>query len=340
MQLDASTPCIEIEEVAPQSYPELFPLAPKSSCRQIRSPVYPIKHSGIKMEPQSQRTVSSLEVKQLYKGVRQAALESKAYQLRKQGYEHFREQVEILNIPIDSISIHDFLNQLKQGVVFTPNVDHLMKLQKDDDFLKAYVKADYRVCDSQVLMFASKFLGTPIKARISGSDLFPLFCDHHRHNESVKIFILGGAEGVAEQAKNRINDRIGRKIVVQAHSPSFGFEKNEAECKAIINLIRQSSANVLVVGLGAPKQEIWITKYKEQLPNIDIFMAVGASIDFEAGHKQRAPQLMTKLGLEWFYRLITEPSRLWKRYLLDDMPFLWLILKERILQFRRGKELT
>jgi N-acetylglucosaminyldiphosphoundecaprenol N-acetyl-beta-D-mannosaminyltransferase len=184
-------------------------------------------------------------------------------------------------------------------------------------------------------MFASKFLGTPIKAKISGSDLFPLFCDHHRNNERVKIFLLGGAEGVAARARHRINARIGREIIVQAHSPSFGFEKNEAECDAIIERIRNSTANVLVVGLGAPKQEIWITKYKDRLPNIDIFLAVGASIDFEAGHKPRAPQIMTDLGLEWFYRLLTEPTRLWKRYLLDDMPFLWLILRERFMQLRR-----
>lgn len=287
------------------------------------------------MESQSQRKVSATEVRQLYQEFRKAALESTARELQKHEYEHFRQYVEILNIPIDNISINDFLNQLKRGVVFTPNVDHLMKLQKDDDFLNAYSKADYRVCDSQVLMFASKFLGTPIKAKISGSDLFPLFCDHHRNNERVKIFLLGGAEGVAARARHRINARIGREIIVQAHSPSFGFEKNEAECDAIIERIRNSTANVLVVGLGAPKQEIWITKYKDRLPNIDIFLAVGASIDFEAGHKPRAPQIMTDLGLEWFYRLLTEPTRLWKRYLLDDMPFLWLILRERFMQLRR-----
>jgi N-acetylglucosaminyldiphosphoundecaprenol N-acetyl-beta-D-mannosaminyltransferase len=130
-----------------------------------------------------------------------------------------------------------------------------MKLQKDPSFMEAYSKADYRVCDSQVLMFASKFLGTPIKAKISGSDLFPMFCDHHRHNEHIKIFLMGGAEGVAERAKKRINARIGREIIVQAHSPSFGFEQDEAECQKILDLIRQSPANVLVVGVGAPKQE-------------------------------------------------------------------------------------
>ncbi|NJL45056.1 MAG: WecB/TagA/CpsF family glycosyltransferase [Leptolyngbyaceae cyanobacterium SM2_3_12] len=281
-------------------------------------------------EPSSEQRVSSQEVKQLYRQFRKAALESTARELQKQQYEHLQNQVEILNIPIDNISVNDFLSQLNRGVVFTPNVDHLMKLQKDIDFVKAYSKADYRVCDSQVLMYASKFLGTPIKAKISGSDLFPMFCEHHRHNHQMKIFLLGGAEGVASQAQERINARIGRNIIVQAHSPSFGFEKNEEECQTILEMIRQSPANVLVVGVGAPKQEKWIAKYKDELPSIDIFMAVGAAIDFEAGNKPRAPELMAKLGLEWLYRLASEPNRLWKRYLLDDFPFFWLIAKEKL----------
>ncbi|WP_228053267.1 WecB/TagA/CpsF family glycosyltransferase [Nodosilinea sp. LEGE 07298] len=284
---------------------------------------------------QAKQPVPAAEVKQLYRQFRKAALESTARELRKQQYDHIQNQVEILSIPIDNISVNDFLSQLKQGVVFTPNVDHLMKLQKDIDFVRAYSKADYRVCDSQVLMFASKFLGTPLKAKISGSDLFPMFCEHHRHNEAIKIFLMGGADGIAAQAMDRINARIGRQIIVQAHSPSFGFEKDEAECDRILEMIRQSPANVLVVGVGAPKQEKWIAKYRDHLPSIDIFLAVGAAIDFEAGNKPRAPELLSKLGLEWLYRLSTEPGRLWKRYLLDDFPFLWLVIKERFARLRR-----
>lgn len=279
--------------------------------------------------------VSRQEVQQLYQKFRKATLESTARELQKKQYESVRKQVEILNIPIDNISVDDFLNQLQSGVVFTPNVDHLMKLQKDSDFVQAYRKADFRVCDSQVLMLASKFLGRPIQAKISGSDLFPMFCEHHRNNHNIKIFLLGGAEGIAASAQKRLNQRIGREIIVQAHSPSFGFEKDEDECQRILEMVRQSSANVLVVGVGAPKQEKWIAKYKDQLPSIDIFMAVGAAIDFEAGNKQRSPELMSKLGLEWFYRLISEPNRLWKRYLLDDFPFVWLILKEFLSQLMK-----
>ena len=196
--------------------------------------------------------------------------------------------------------MHELLAQLHSGVVLTPNVDHLMKLQHDTEFLKVYAFADFKVCDSQVLMYASKFLGTPLKEKVSGSDLFPRFCEFHSNNDSTTVFLLGGAVGVAEKAKSKINQRIKRDIVVGAHSPSFGFEKNEQECLEIVDLINQSRATVLAVGVGAPKQEKWIYKYKHKLHHVKIFMAVGATIDFEAGVIQRSPKWMSRLGIEWY----------------------------------------
>ncbi|MBF2036841.1 MAG: WecB/TagA/CpsF family glycosyltransferase [Leptolyngbyaceae cyanobacterium T60_A2020_046] len=241
----------------------------------------------------------------------------------------FQQSIEILGVAIDNFSWEEFLSRLRRGVVFTPNVDHLMTLRHDADFRSAYAQADYRVCDSQVLLYASRFLGTPLKAKISGSDLLAAFCEYHRENPEIRIFLLGGAEGVPQKAQANLNARIGREIVVAAHSPSYGFEKDEAECQRIVEMIRASSANVLVVGVGAPKQEKWIVKYRDQLPSIDIFMGLGATLDFEAGCKPRSPKLLSTLGLEWLHRLLSEPRRLWKRYLLRDMPFLWLLLKER-----------
>lgn len=273
----------------------------------------------------------------LRESFQKAVLTSKARQLLVYEQESLSKRIEILDVGIDNMAIDEFLNTLHRGVVFTPNVDHLMRLREDSEFVEAYNTADFRVCDSQILMYASKFLGTPIRAKISGSDLFPMFCEHHRHNPKIKIFLLGGAEGVPQRAQQRINQRIGREIIVAAHSPSYGFEKDEAECERILDMIRNSSANVLLVGVGAPKQEKWIAKYHEQLPNIDIFMGVGAAIDFEAGNKPRAPKWMSEVGLEWLYRLVSEPRRLWKRYLLQDLPFLGLLLQQKLkLTTKRG----
>ncbi|MEA5497397.1 WecB/TagA/CpsF family glycosyltransferase [Limnoraphis robusta Tam1] len=244
--------------------------------------------------------------------------------------------VKILNAHIDNLSKEELLQKLGQqgGVVFTPNVDHLINLQKDEEFYQIYQNSDYRVCDSQVLYYASRLLGQPIREKISGSDLFPAFYRHYGSCENTRIFLLGAGEGVAARAQQKINSIVGREIVVDTYSPPFGFEKDEVECQRIIDRVNHSGATVLAVGLGAPKQEKWIVKHKHKLKNIKVFLAIGASIDFEAGEKPRSPEWMSELGIEWFYRLSCEPKRLWKRYLVDDLPFVWLVIKQRLNLYR------
>lgn len=241
------------------------------------------------------------------------------------------EKITILNTDIDNISQNELLRNLtlNGGIVYTPNVDHLIRLQRDVEFCLAYDLATYKVCDSQIVMYASKFLGTPIREKVCGSDLFPAFYEYNKDNPNVKIFLLGGKEGVAEKAQENINRKVGREIVVGACSPSFGFEKNRQECAEIIEMINASNANVLAIGVGSPKQENWVYEYKSMLQNIKIIFAVGATIDFEAGSIKRSPQWMSDIGLEWLYRLLAEPKRLTKRYLFDDLPFFWLIIKQK-----------
>jgi exopolysaccharide biosynthesis WecB/TagA/CpsF family protein len=232
----------------------------------------------------------------------------------------------------------ELLEKLKAGgVVYTPNVDHLIKLQKDREFYRVYNAADYRVCDSQMLIFASKFLGQPIEEKISGSDLFPAFYRYYQKDENIKIFLLGGPVGVAEQARQKINAQVGREIVVGSYYPPFGFEKDEVECEKIVDLINNSGATVLAVGLGAPKQEKWIYYYKNRLKNINIFFAIGATIEFEAGYRQRAPKWISTAGLEWLFRLFLEPNRLWKRYLVEDVPFFFLVLRQKLNLYSQKK---
>ena len=244
--------------------------------------------------------------------------------------------VDFLNVSIHNTTTTELLEDLNYngGVVVTPNVDHLVKIQSDREFLQAYYTSNYRVCDSKILQYISFLLGDPIKEKISGSDLFPAFYEYNKYNEDVKIFLLGAKEGVAETAKHKINQKVGREMVIAAHSPTFGFEKDERECQSIIERINQSDATVLAVGVGAPKQEKWIAKYRSQLPKIQIFLAIGASIDFEAGNVSRSPKVMGDLGLEWLYRLSSEPTRLWKRYLVDSLPLFWLVGKQKLNQYK------
>lgn len=241
-----------------------------------------------------------------------------------------KERIKIFNIEVDTITKKELLETFEAGVLVTPNVDHLMKLQKDREFYEIYKKADYVTVDSNIVQLALKFLGTPVPEVITGSGFLPSYYMFHKDNPDVKIFLFGAAPGVADIAMEKINEKTGRQTVVGAFSPSFGFEKDEKECLRIVDMLNESPANVLVVGVGAPKQEKWIYKYKDQLKNIKIYLAIGATIDFEAEKVKRAPIIMQKLALEWLYRLAKEPKRLWRRYIIEDMPFFKLVLKQKM----------
>lgn len=239
-------------------------------------------------------------------------------------------QVQLLNVNINNVAMSDLLDELQRGgFVVTPNVDHLMKLQRNHDFYGVYQEAEYRVCDSKILMYVSRFLGTPIQEKISGSDLFPAFYTRYKNDETIKIFLLGAEAGIAEIARKNINYKVGRNMIIDTYSPPFGFEKDEEECQKILRLINSSDATVLAMGVGAPKQEIWIATHRKYLHKVKIFLAIGATINFEAGNIKRCPKWMSEVGLEWLYRLSGEPKRLWKRYLMDAIPFIYLICKQR-----------
>ena len=142
--------------------------------------------------------------------------------------------ITVLNTKILEITQSDLLAHLDRGVLITPNLDHLIKLQKDREFYDAYRKAEWVVCDSRILYFLSKLLKRSFPEAIPGSSFFTAFYEYHRNDPNCKIFLLGAREGIAKKAMERINDKMGREIVVGAHSPSFGFEKHEDECEELL----------------------------------------------------------------------------------------------------------
>jgi N-acetylglucosaminyldiphosphoundecaprenol N-acetyl-beta-D-mannosaminyltransferase len=245
-------------------------------------------------------------------------------------------RIPFLNMFIHDLELSELLDMLRHGgIVFTPNVDHLMKLQRYESFFQAYQAADYCICDSQILVFSSYILlGTPISHKISGSDLLPAFYQYYRSDPNMTLFLLGAKEGVARISQENINRKVQRQMVVDCYSPTWGFEDDAQVCQMIVDRVNRSKATVLVVGLGAPKQEQWIAKYRDQLRHVKVFLAVGASIDFEAGVLQRSPRWMSDVGLEWLYRLVCEPRRLWSRYVGDALPFFILVLKQRFRLYR------
>lgn len=241
-------------------------------------------------------------------------------------------RMKFLNIEIDNLTMDEAIDRIDELIidkipsyVVTPNVDHIVKLENDNEFKQVYREADLILTDGMPLIWISKLKKMPIKEKVSGSDLFPRVCDLAAQ-KGYKIFLLGAAEGVADKASKNLMEKYNGLEIVGAYSPPYGFEQKEEEIKKIINIVNDVKPDILAVGLGAPKQEKFIYKYRREL-NVPISLAIGASIDFEAKNINRAPIWMQRCGLEWFYRLCKEPGRMFKRYLIDDMKIFKIAIK-------------
>jgi len=234
----------------------------------------------------------------------------------------------ILNAWVDSLTVQEIVEELDEGALFTLNPDHLYWLQRNPEFGAAYRNAALVSSDSKYVYWALGFLGRAIKQKSSGSDIVPAYWRHHASNPDVTIFLLGAKPGIAKRAQERINRLANRAIVVGAHGPSFDFVNDEQETAEVIEMINASGATCLIVGLGAPKQEIWIDRHRSCMPGVKVYMGVGATIDYEAKAVRRAPGWMTRNGLEWVYRMTTEPRRYWRRY-TRTLEFFWLVLLDR-----------
>lgn len=233
-------------------------------------------------------------------------------------------RIKFLNTEVDNITMGEAIEQIdkliinrRPSYVVTPNVDHIVKLESDDEFKEVYREADLILTDGQPLIWISKLLRNPIVEKVSGSDLFPKVCEL-ASKKGYKVFLLGAAEGVAKIAAEKLSAKYKGLNVVGTYSPPFGFEKDESEIKKIIEMINEVKPDILAVGLGAPKQEKFLRNFRKEL-DVPVSLAIGASIDFEAGNIKRCPIWMQKSGLEWFYRLMKEPRRMFKRYIIDDM---------------------
>jgi len=246
------------------------------------------------------------------------------------------ETVTIAGIKIHNVTseqaISTIMGWIENGntprYAVTPNVDHIVKLKRDKEFQTIYQNADLVLADGMPLIWAAKFLGSPLCERVTGSDLFMKLCAVAAERK-YKLYFLGGNPGDAEKAKEVLIQRNPGLIVEGCYCPPFGFEKDENENKKIVELIKIAKPDLLFVGLGAPKQEKWIYK-NYQKTEVPVTIGIGVSFAFAAGTIKRAPVWMQKTGLEWSWRLMMEPKRLWKRYLVDDMKFFWLVLKHKL----------
>jgi N-acetylglucosaminyldiphosphoundecaprenol N-acetyl-beta-D-mannosaminyltransferase len=231
---------------------------------------------------------------------------------------------EVMAIIVDQACNHKNI----PSYVVTPNVAHLVSLQRDREFRKIYERALLAVPDGVPLLWAAKLLKSSLGGRVNGTDLFEKLAATAAQ-QGLKVFLLGGRSGAADKASDILTARHPGLDIVGTYSPPYGFENNYAEINRINTLIQDAQPDILFVGLGAPKQEKWIANHYQEL-GVPVSIGIGVSFEFVAGMVNRAPKWMQKAGLEWLFRLISEPGRLWKRYLLGNLYFVYLVLKQWI----------
>ncbi len=241
-------------------------------------------------------------------------------------------RIKFMNTHIDNLTMDEALEQIdylvqenRSAYVVTPNVDHIVQLESSSELQEVYANADLILTDGKPLIWIAKFYGTPIKEKISGSDLFPKLCER-ASEKKYTMFFLGAAEGIAAKAAENLKSKYPGLQVVGIYSPPFGFEKDKAEMSKIIDMIKKAQPKILIVGLGCPKQEIFIHKYSKEM-EVPVSLGLGASLDFEAGNVKRSPKWMSHNGLEWLYRFIKEPKRMFKRYFVNDLKIINLYRK-------------
>jgi N-acetylglucosaminyldiphosphoundecaprenol N-acetyl-beta-D-mannosaminyltransferase len=213
--------------------------------------------------------------------------------------------------------------------VVTPNLDHAVMLRGRPDLRAAYAGASMVLADGMPLVWSSRLLGRPLPARVSGSDLVPavLATSRSELRGELRVFLMGAAPGVASRAGAHIEDNFRHVRVVGTESPPKGFEQDDGESQRVADRISAVVPHLLIVGLGAPKQEIWVRRHAAAL-RARVAICAGASIDFLAGHRARAPRWMQTSGLEWLHRLMREPLRLLPRYARDAAWWPRLLLRE------------
>ncbi len=209
--------------------------------------------------------------------------------------------------------------------VVTPNLDHALILHRRPELQPVYSDASLVLADGQPIVWASRWFGRSLVGRVAGSDLVPEV--FRRVQRETRVFLLGAGPGVAARAAERISREFPKVRVVGVNSPPFGFEKHPDQNESVVFEVARAEPEILVVGFGAPKQEIWAYQERTRL-NSAVILCAGATIDFLAGERARAPQWFQKYGLEWLYRTLEEPKRLAPRYAADAALFPRLLIKQ------------
>lgn len=240
-------------------------------------------------------------------------------------------RVRIGYLWIDAFTLEGALDRIEAlvaagqgGSVFTPNVDHVVTADDDPAFRAAYAAASLSLADGQPLLWAARLLGTPLPEKVSGSDLvWPLM--ERAARRRWRVYLLGGAPGVADAAAARFTRDLGLEIA-GVDCPQIPLDAPAGAEDPAAERVRAARPDLLLVALGAPKQERWVHRNAARLGPV-VSLGVGASLDFVTGRIRRAPRWMSRSGLEWLHRLSQDPGRLAHRYLVKDPRFLAILAR-------------
>ncbi len=229
----------------------------------------------------------------------------------------FREAVEY---------VIDLVREGHGGYVVTPNVDHIVLAETDEGLRLAYADSSLSLADGMPLLWMAKFLRTKIPEKVSGSDIMmPLI--ERAAQDGLRVYFLGGAPGVAEAASATLLTQLPTLQICGHDAPPLGFEREPEILQKVIDKANAAKPHLVFVALGCPKQELFMRMVHRDLAPA-VLLGIGASLDFIAGVQSRSPAWMSKVGLEWTYRLMKDPKRLAHRYLVRDRAIAGIFLRQ------------
>lgn len=248
------------------------------------------------------------------------------------------KRIDFLSCPIDSLTMTETLDVINQSIQNNHPLHHcvvnaakLVNMRKDPQLRESVVNSDIINADGQAVVWAARLLGKKIPERVAGIDLMEKLVEM-AHQNQYKIFFLGAKDAVVQTVVSKYAEKYSSDIIAGYRN---GYFKKEEEDE-VAHQIRNSGAHILLVAITSPKKEIFLNQHKD-LINTPFIMGVGGSFDVVAGEVKRAPHWMQRNGLEWFYRVIQEPKRMWKRYLVTNSLFLFYVFKESFVSRFKSK---
>lgn len=244
-------------------------------------------------------------------------------------------KIDFLGIPVDSHTMEETIARIDEAIRADEHIHHVVinagkvvSMMKDKELYNSVLSCDIINADGQSIVWAARFLGKKIPGRVTGVDLMQQLIKLAAER-GYKCFFLGAREDVVRKVVDRYTEEYGPQVIAGYRNGYFS-ENEEAD---IARQISESGAHMLFVAITSPKKEKFLYKYEDVLKNVNFTMGVGGTFDIIAGVTRRAPKWVQDMGMEWFVRLAQEPGRMWKRYLVGNTMFVYLVMRERM----RGK---